>query len=69
MGQPYLFENLEHDVIDYPHDLGQYMSWLWTKAEEESLNEEEIQASLDKFGEWISMVEASAPIWTDRKYK
>ena len=67
-GRPYLFEYLEQDTIHYPHALPEYLSRLWDKIDEEGLTEEEIQASLDKLGAWISIIERNVPVWRERKY-
>ncbi|OQC16694.1 MAG: hypothetical protein BWX73_00604 [Lentisphaerae bacterium ADurb.Bin082] len=31
-GHPCLFENLNHDSINYPQALGDYMEWLWEQS-------------------------------------
>jgi hypothetical protein len=65
-GAPSLFENLDHDSINYPKDLGGYMEWLWQQAEDRKMSEAEIQENLDMLGKWIQTVEKSSPrggIW------
>jgi len=64
-GNPYLFEHLDHDGINYPEELGGYMDYLWRKAKEENMSDEEIQEHLDELGRWISIVEKNSPggIW------
>ncbi|MDE2814110.1 MAG: hypothetical protein OXM01_13855 [Gemmatimonadota bacterium] len=58
-GYPYLFRNLAQDSINYPHDLGGYMEWLWCKSAD--MSEGELQAELDKIGEWIQATEQASP--------
>lgn len=64
-GEPYLSRNLDHDSINYPADLGEYMEWLWEQTEEQNMSEKEIQKALDALGEWISVVERNSPkgVW------
>jgi len=65
-GKPYLYTNLEQDMINYPAALGEYLDYLWEEAAAEKMSEEEIQAHLDMLGEWIKTVEMSTPtagIW------
>lgn len=58
-GEPYLFENLDHDSINYPEALGDYLEWIWDKSE--GKNEEWIQERLNELSEWIKSVEKSSP--------
>lgn len=64
-GIPYLFENLNHDSINYPEGLPGYMAWLWEQAAEQGLTHEKVQESLNELGDWISSCEKSSPkgIW------
>jgi hypothetical protein len=68
-GKPYLFENLNHDLINYPEELPGYFEWLWEKASEEGLSHEKVQESLNILGEWISDCEKKSPkgIWSTFK--
>ena len=58
-GAPGLFDCLKQDYINYPHDLGGYMEWLWCKSA--GMSEEEIQEQLDLIGEWIKITEEASP--------
>ena len=58
-GKPYLFNNLAQDYINYPHDLGGYMEWLWDKSAD--MSKEEIQEQLDQIGKWIRETEGASP--------
>ena len=58
-GSPYLYRCLDQDYINYPHDLGGYMEWLWCKSAD--MSDEEIQAELDQIGEWIQSTEKASP--------
>lgn len=68
-GAPYLFENLDHDSVNYPEDLGQYMEFLWNKAEELGMSDEQIQEQLDDLGRWISESERGSPGGIFKEYK
>jgi len=60
-GEPYLFEHLTHDSINYPVDLGGYMEWLWRQARERNMSEPVIQECLDVLAGWIETVEKASP--------
>lgn len=65
-GNPFLFENLNHDSVNYPEELSGYMEWLWEQAAEKGLSHEQVQNALDELGEWISTCEKNSPkgeIW------
>ena len=68
-GQPYLFENLDHDSINYPADLGGYMEFLWNEADAKGWSDADIQPYLDIIGTWIQQVEKSSPggLWDSFK--
>lgn len=68
-GAPYLFENLDHDSINYPADLGGYMEFLWDEADSRQMTEHDIQQRLDELGQWIQGVERSSPggFWSSYK--
>lgn len=68
-GKPYLFENLDHDSIDYPAGLGGYLAFLWDQAEAQKMTDAQIQERLEELGQWIQTVEQHAPqgIWSDYK--
>ncbi len=60
-GQPFLFENLDHDGINYPEELPGYMQWLWDQAKEEGLTHEQVQDALDQLARWVSLCEKNSP--------
>lgn len=65
-GRPFLFENLRQDLIQYPAGLDGWLEWLWSKAAEEGLTEEQVQNGLQQLANWVSATERSAPssgIW------
>jgi len=64
-GTPYLFENLNHDSINYPDALGDYMEWLWEQAQAQSMSDEQIQSELDHLGIWIQETEKASPSGKD----
>lgn len=67
-GNPTLYKILEHDFINYPHDLGGYIEFLWNQANENGLSYDEVQQALDIIGEWISNCEISTPDGMFREY-
>lgn len=60
-GEPYLFENLKQDSINYPAELGEYLAYLWKRAKEDGLSDAEVQQHLDALGQWIQVTERSTP--------
>jgi len=52
-GKPFLFENFEHDSINYPVDLGGYLEFLWQKADEGNWTEKKIQPKLNVLARWF----------------
>lgn len=68
-GKPYLFRHLEHDGINYPEALSGYMEWLWERANEQDMEEAEIQNHLDELGNWIQITEKNSPggLWDPYK--
>jgi len=66
-GNPVLRANLHQDSVFYPRDIGGWLEWLWDRAAEDGLAEEQVQAALDELGEWISETEKRAPsggVWS-----
>lgn len=57
-GRPYLFENLEHDAIQYPPDLAQRMHRLWREAP--MMTTEEIQSRLEMIADHLRAHEQAA---------
>ena len=60
-GHPGLFEQLRHDSIQYPHDLGGWLEWLWMQAQKKGMTGEELQTALQQLADWVSQTEASVP--------
>lgn len=58
-GEPYLFDNLNHDSINYPESLGDYMDYLWRQSKNK--NEKWIQQKLNVISDRISEVEIKSP--------
>jgi len=58
-GEPYLFENLNHDSINYPEALGDYMDFLWRYSKNK--NKKWIQQKLNVLSQWICYVEKKSP--------
>lgn len=68
--RPILYEILEVDKVDYPHDLPGYMEHLWECIKRDSLQETIIQKHLDLLSDWMENVERNKPrleIWRDYK--
>lgn len=68
-GKGILYESLDHELVNYPADLPNYLEWLWNQAAEEGLNEEEVQKSLDDLADWINICEKSTPKGVFKGYK
>jgi hypothetical protein len=65
-GDPFLFDSLKHDLIEYPINLRFYMESLWKKAKEKGLTHEKVQEGLQNLADWISITEKATPstgIW------
>ncbi len=60
-GAPYLFENLRHDSIQYPAELGMWLEWLWRQAQDKGLTAQEVQEALDQLSKWVIHVEKERP--------
>lgn len=66
-GNPYLFKQLDQDLINYPADLGEYMEYLWEQITEQNMNDKEIQKRLNNLANWCQIVEKNSPneqFWT-----
>ena len=68
-GAPYLYENLDHESINYPQSLPEYMDWLWQKAKEQKMTDDQIQAELNQIGKWIQATEKASPGGIFSEYK
>ncbi|MEI6072011.1 MAG: hypothetical protein WCS31_09480 [Verrucomicrobiae bacterium] len=65
-GRPFLFENLRHDLIQYPEGLDGWLEWLWNRAASQGLTFEQVQEGLQQLADWVSDTERNAPgggIW------
>lgn len=60
-GIPFLFNNFDHDSIEYPVGLDGWLEWLWERAALQGLTKEQVQDSLNKLAGWVSNTERSAP--------
>ncbi|MDP8239848.1 MAG: hypothetical protein P9X24_12225 [Candidatus Hatepunaea meridiana] len=60
-GFPILYRNLQHDSIQYPQQLEDWIEQIWFKAKDEGLTKEQVQKALDDIAEWISKIEKLAP--------
>jgi hypothetical protein len=69
-GEPYLFQGLKHDSINYPADLGGYTERLRGQAHDRNMPDAEIEWHLDVLAGWIETVEKAAPtgLWSGYKY-
>ncbi|ARJ25695.1 hypothetical protein ILT06_31865 [Bacillus sp. 17RED48] len=66
---PILYASLSHDGINYPESLPGYFEWLWDQAQEEGLNREQVQTSLNELAEWINTCEKASPKGIFEGYK
>ena len=65
-GHPILFENFDHDGINYPAHFGEYLKHLWQIARSKNWNEKKIQPKLNVLSKWVLKTELSSPkrgIW------
>lgn len=60
-GSPFLFEILEHDNINYPKQLGEYLEYLWDVVDSDGMSNKDIQKHLDYLAKWCSEVEFKTP--------
>lgn len=60
-GRPFLFANLEHDLIEYPEGLSCRLEWLWNQAAEKGLTVDQVQVGVQQLAEWVTVVETSVP--------
>lgn len=56
-----LIEILEHDLINYPHELGVFMWHLWNKADGTEVTIENLKVDLDQIANWINVCEEKTP--------
>jgi len=68
-GNPFVFKALDHESINYPKELDEYLEHLWYVIKEEGLSREEIQESLNTLADWINLCEKNSPsgIWKSFK--
>jgi hypothetical protein len=68
-GRPFLYENLDHDSINYPEELPGYMEWLWEQAKELGIPHDQLQESLNQLAEWVNLCEKNSPkgVWEGYK--
>lgn len=67
-GHPFLFDNLNHDLIQYPRGLDDWLEWLWEQAASKSLSKEEVQTALNELANWVNITEKNAPsngVWEE----
>lgn len=65
-GRPFLFENFRQDSIQFPEGLDGWMEWLWNRAAEDGLAQDQVQTGLQQLADWVSNTERNAPsdgIW------
>lgn len=60
-GNPFLFDNLNHDLIQYPRGLDGWLEWLWEQAASKGLSKGEVQTALNELADWVCCTETNAP--------
>jgi len=50
-GEPYLFDIMDRDYIDYPEPLGDYFAYLWEMAQ--GKDQKWIQERLNELSRWL----------------
>ncbi len=68
-GEPLLYRHLKHDSINYPAALGGYLDFLWRKATEHDMDEEQMQEALDLISQWLQTIEQSKPAGIFAEYR
>ncbi|MBN1786135.1 MAG: hypothetical protein JW825_04000 [Candidatus Methanofastidiosa archaeon] len=56
-GEPYLYELLDKDYIEYPESLGDYLSFLWERSQRKGNSW--IQERLNELSEWLISEESN----------
>lgn len=56
-----LISTLNHDYINYPNALEQFMYDLWNKADREEMSIEVLKDYLERIAEWVNVCEKSTP--------
>lgn len=56
-----LISTLNHDYINYPSALEQFMYNLWNRADREEMSIEVLKAHLERIAEWINVCEKNTP--------
>ncbi|AAM32673.1 MAG: hypothetical protein AB7D09_06095 [Methanosarcina sp.] len=60
-GYPFLYENFNHDSIQYPRDFDGWLEWLWDQAASKGLSKDEVQTALQELADWVSSTEKNVP--------
>ncbi len=68
-GYPALYIMLNHDSINYPESLPNYLEWLWDQAQEIGLDYNQVQEELSRLADWINICEKNSPKGIFEDYK
>ena len=60
-GEPFLFDNLRRDAINYPAALGAYMQRLWRRATRRRMSTADVQNALAAIAAWVQQTERATP--------
>jgi len=60
-GGPLLFRALERSGIEYPWNLGERLQWLWERAADQNLTQDQVQGALDNLSDWLKDADRELP--------
>lgn len=59
--KPGLNKILDHDSVCYPRQVNKFFEYLWDRACEDGLSEQQVQQAIDKICNWINLCEENTP--------
>ena len=62
-GKPYFYMNFDQDYINYPEQLGEFLTHLWSKVDKDEIDDETAQTMLQELADWVSACEHGMPKW------
>ena len=62
-GAPFLEMNLNQDNVKFPEGVGTFLGFVWHQLDIGDIDEERAQQMIQEIGDWITVCEASQPVW------
>ncbi|SMF19942.1 MULTISPECIES: hypothetical protein [unclassified Pseudomonas] len=62
-GVPFLESNLHQDNVQFPHDVGAFLGFVWDQLNSGKIDEQRAQEMIQEIGDWITACETSQPVW------